>query len=97
MGEGAGRPRDAAATVVDGVEVIVPLAGFIDVNRERARIQTRVQELRDELSRLTARLKDRQFTQRAPKEIVEQTKAKRGEVADTLKKFTSHLHLLESI
>jgi len=97
VGEGAGRPRDAAATVVDGVEVIVPLAGFIDVGRERARIQTRVQELSEELSRLAARLRDRQFTQRAPKEIVEQTKAKRGEVADTLKKFTSHLQLLQAL
>ncbi|MBI3319385.1 MAG: valine--tRNA ligase, partial [Candidatus Omnitrophica bacterium] len=97
IGEAAGRPRDAAATVVDGVEVIVPLAGFIDVARERTRIQARVAELAQQLERLDAQLRDSQFTERAPKEIVEQAKAKRAEVADTHNKFASHLQLLQAL
>ena len=97
VGEAIAKRRGAAATVVDGIEVVVPLAGLIDVNRERQRIQTRVAELTDELARLNAKLKDRQFVQRAPQEVVAQTKQRRGQVAETLKKFTSHLHLLESL
>ena len=93
----APRPRNAAATVVDGIEVIVPLAGFIDVDRERQRVQTRVTELTEELARLNAKLRDRQFIQRAPKEVVDQTKARRLNVTETLKKFTSHLHLLQAL
>ena len=97
VAEAIARPRDAVATVVDGIEVIVPLAGFINGERERQRVQTRVRELSEEFARLDAKLKDRQFTQRAPKEIIEQTKARRLQVTETLKKFTSHLKLLESL
>jgi len=97
VGEAITRSRDAAATVVDGIEVIVPLSGLIDVARERQRVQTHVQELSEELARLEAKLKDRQFIQRAPEDVVAQTKARRTQVTETLKKFTSHLHLLESL
>ena len=99
---------DAAATVVDlpaargaaqagGIEVVVPLAGLIDAGKERRRIETRVKELTDELGRLHAKLKDRQFVQRAPKDIVEQTKARRIQVAETLQKFASHLQILQTL
>jgi len=95
--EGIASSRDAATTVVDGIQVVVPLAGVIDVSRERQRIQTRVQELSEELTRLNEKLKDRHFVQRAPKEIVSQTKNRSVQVAETLQKFTSHLQLLQSL
>ena len=97
VGEHVSRPRDAASTVVDGVEVIIPLAGFVDAAKERQRIQQRVTELSEELTRIDTRLRDRQFTERAPKEIVEQTKTRRIQATDTLEKFTKHLHVLESL
>ena len=97
VGQGLTKPRDASATVVDGVEVIVPLSGLIDVAKERQRLQTRVQELTDELNRLNARLKDRQFVQRAPEDVVNQAKQRRTQVQETLQKFTGHLQLLESL
>ncbi|MBI3087620.1 MAG: valine--tRNA ligase [Candidatus Omnitrophica bacterium] len=97
VGEGLMKPRDASATVVDGIEVIVPLSGLIDAAKERRRIQARVQELTEELGRLDVRLKDRQFTQRAPEDVVNQAKQRREQVTETLQKFTGHLQLLESL
>ncbi len=91
------KPRDAAATVVDGVEVIMPLAGLIDPHRERQRLQSRVNELTNELARLDARLNDQQFIQRAPREVIDGIKAKRPQLEETLKKLSGHLHLLESL
>lgn len=95
VGQEMVRARQAAATVVDGVEVIMPLAGLIDAAKERQRIESRVQELTDELARLDGRLADAQFTQRAPKDVVDQMTARRADVADALKKFSGHLQLLQ--
>jgi valyl-tRNA synthetase len=97
VGKVAQRPGDAAATVVGDVEVIIPLAGFIDVVKERSRIQTRLTEIKDEFGRLDSKLKDRQFVQRAPKEIVEQTRQRHKQVKDALDKFNSHMRLLEGM
>ena len=93
----AQRPKDAAAMVVDGIEVLIPLAGLIDTQKERARLQQRVDELTKQLAQTEARLNDKQFTGRAPKEVVEQTKARRTEIQDTLKKFSDHLAVLQSM
>ena len=91
------RPKDAAATVVDGIEVLVPLAGLIEPARERDRLQQRIDELTNELSRLEARLRDKRFTQKAPKEVVEQAKSRRVQVQDTLKKFADHLAVIQAM
>ena len=97
IGETGQRSRDAAAAVVDGVEVLVPLAGLIDVERERQRIQTRIDELTAELGRIEAKLADRQFVERAPEAVVEQVRTRRQQVQDTLAKFTGYLQVLQAL
>ncbi len=97
IGEGLTKPRDAAVTVVDGIDVVIPLTGMIDAAKERQRLQTRVKELTSELARLDGRLNDQQFMQRAPQDVIDGVKAKRPDVEETLKKLTGHLHLLESL
>ena len=86
-----------AAMVVDGIEVLIPLAGVIDPVRERTRLEGKLQELEQQLAQVEARLKDRQFAARAPQEVVEQTKARRDQVRDTLKKTSEHLTVIRSL
>jgi valyl-tRNA synthetase len=91
------KASQAAATVVDGVEVVIPLTGLIDAGKERARLQQRVDELTKQLAGIESRLKDAQFTARAPKEVVEQTRERRAQLQETLKKFSDHLALLKTM
>jgi valyl-tRNA synthetase len=95
----AGRQRlqQAAATVVDGIEVLIPLVGLIDAAQERQRLQQRVDELTKQLSQLDQRLHDAQFTTKAPQDILEQTKTRRAQVRETLKKFSDHLAAIQSM
>ena len=93
----ARRPKHAAAMVVDGLEIIMPLEGLIDVQQERGRLQQRVNELTSELTRLEARLRDAQFTRKAPKDVVAQARSRRTQLRDTLKKFSEHLSVLSSM
>jgi len=91
------RLKHAAATVVDGIEVLMPLEGVIDLAKERGRLEQRVAEITNHIKRLEAQLANTQFTDRAPKEVVEQTKASLAQARETLKKSSEHLAVLQSM
>jgi valyl-tRNA synthetase len=71
-------PAGVAGHVVlsDGTEVIVPLAGVIDVDRECARLRTELDQLGRQLASLSARLRDERFVSKAPAHIVDAERAK---------------------
>lgn len=78
-------PTEAVQVVVDEATVILPLAGLIDVQAERARLAREKTRAEAEVGRLARKLGDRGFVQRAPEEVVEETRerlvAAKGEVA----------------
>lgn len=87
----------AAATVVDGIEVLIPLAGLIDPQKEQARLQQKIDELSRYISHTGNRLKDAQFVSKAPAEVVEQTKSKLTQAEETRKKLAELLSLVQSM
>ncbi|HEX9780894.1 MAG TPA: valine--tRNA ligase [bacterium] len=89
--EGAPRPACAAADIAESVELFMPLAGVIDVEAERRRLAQQLEALSREQSRLEARLGDERFTGRAPAEVVEQARARTGELARDIRKIGRHL------
>jgi valyl-tRNA synthetase len=91
------RQKDAASSIVDGIEVILPLAGLIDTAKETRRLQQRVAELTNYLAKTDARLRDPQFAKNAPAEIIDQTKTQRAQTHDTLKKLSQYLAVLQSM
>ena len=60
-----------ARLVLDGARIHVPLAGLLDIDEERRRIERDIAKHRSELERIGAKLADRAFTERAPEEVVE--------------------------
>ena len=91
------RPKDAAAALVEGIEVFVPLAGLIDVQKELTRLKQQVEGLNRQLAQVDARLRDEQFTSKAPKDVIEQAKDRRTHVQESLKKLSEHLAVLQSM
>ncbi|MBI3331178.1 MAG: hypothetical protein HYZ96_03595 [Candidatus Omnitrophica bacterium] len=75
----------------------MPLEGLIDPAKERQRLQQRLDDLTRQMAQAEARLKDRQFTTKAPAEVVEQTRTRRAELQDTAKKVSEHLAVLQSM
>ena len=73
------------------------LAGLIDPLKERDRLAQRIAELTGELTRLETRLRDAQFTQKAPPDVVQQVKDRRSQVQDSLKKFSEYLAVLQTM
>ena len=67
----AQRPRQAVALVVGEVEVFLPLAGMVDLAAERARLQAALAEAERERARAEAKMRNADFVQKAPPEVVE--------------------------
>ena len=91
------RQKDAIITVVDGIEVVIPLGGLIDVQQQTKRLQQKINELTGYVERTTARLNDKQFSEKAPAEVIEQSKKQLGEAQENLKKYSEYLAIFQSM
>ena len=61
----------AAFAAVDKIEIYIPLADLVDLEKEKARMEKRAQELNQLIKSLESKLDNEEFVKRAPKEIVE--------------------------
>ena len=66
----------AAVQVVDGLKVLVPLAGLVDVAAERQRLGKAIEKLRKDLARTEAKLANGSFLAKAPPAVVAKEQAK---------------------
>ena len=91
-------PVGAAAHVVVavGLEVVVPLAGMIDLEKEAARVSAELENLEKQIVALDGRLSNEKFTAKAPAAIVDaeraklvEWKAKRDQLAAKLRSFSA--------
>jgi valyl-tRNA synthetase len=77
VGEAGDAPREeAVAVILQGAEVVIPLAGLLDIEAERARLRGQATEAEAEVQRLTAKLANEQFRSRAPQEVVAKEEGK---------------------
>ena len=88
-------PR-AAAALLGSMNILVPMAGLIDVDAELERLGKRRNKLEQELTRATAKLGNENFVRNAPVEVVAQERARVEEfkrelaqLADQLKRVAS--------
>ena len=71
-------PAGAAAHAVlaNGVELVLPLGGLVDLDKEIAKLKAEHANLDKQLSALRGRLSNEKFTAKAPPELVEAERAK---------------------
>jgi len=77
----ATNPGGASAQLLlrDGVELIVPLAGMVDLEKEKQRVQVELTQLETQLTALDGRLANEKFVAKAPAALVEAERAKAEE------------------
>ncbi|MGB3460691.1 MAG: valine--tRNA ligase [Rhodanobacter lindaniclasticus] len=68
---GAGEPA-AAAAVVGGLRVLIPLAGLIDLGAEKARLAREIGRIEGEIRKCESKLGNANFVANAPAEVVAQ-------------------------
>ena len=89
IAESLEKPAACATAVVDDLIIYVPLAGVIDIDAERNRLQKRLSKLTADLASTKKTLNNPKFIERAPKAVVMQKQ-------DLLARFQSEEEKLES-
>ena len=73
-------PPKSASAVVSASKIIIPLADLIDLDAETKRQQKKLDKLTAEKNSLSGRINNPKFVANAPKELIEQTKARIEEI-----------------
>ena len=73
-------PKKSASAVVGNSKIIIPLEGLINFDEEIARQNKKIEKLDKERMSLEGRLKNKNFVEKAPKELIEETKARADEL-----------------
>jgi valyl-tRNA synthetase len=90
-------PKGAAQIVLDEATVFLPLAGIIDIAKERARLTKELDKTKSEAERIEKKLANPQFVSRADPAVIEEQRTKLAEFEQARAKFTQALERLAQI
>ncbi|WP_243354472.1 valine--tRNA ligase [Bacillus litorisediminis] len=76
IGTAVETPEKAMTAVATGVEVILPLAGLINIEEEIARLEKELDKWTKEVERVQKKLANERFIEKAPQQVVEEERAK---------------------
>jgi valyl-tRNA synthetase len=82
-------PRGATQVVVDEATYALPLAGVVDLEQERRRLDRELAKAAAQLERFDQKLANPQFLDRAPAGVIEEQRARRAEVEQTREKLAA--------
>ncbi|HVX39681.1 MAG TPA: valine--tRNA ligase [Gemmatimonadaceae bacterium] len=92
IADGAAEGAAAHAVITGGTEIVVPLAGLIDVDKECARLRGEVAELEKQIAAREGRLNNAKYVERAPANVVandrailQEMKSKREQLVDKVR------------
>jgi len=92
--EKGGKMPNAAADVVNGIEIFIPLSGLVDTEKEKTRLKAEIEKSEQFIGSLKAKLDNKEFVANAPAAIVEKETARMAEVEDKVKKLKEQLKAL---
>ena len=90
-------PKGAAAAILGDIRIYMPLAGLIDMDKEKARLAKEMEKTEKEIARLEGKLGNQGFLAKAPAEVVEGEKAKLDAAQKRLDGFKETLAILEEV
>lgn len=95
VGHGYDKPKASASVVVGRNEVFVPLAGMIDLDVERERLQKEIEQKQQFVAGVQKKLRNEQFVTKAPENVVERERQKERDTLGELERLRSNLAELE--
>lgn len=90
-------PEGALQIVVAGVTYALPLAGLIDIEAERARLNKEMGKLEGELKKITGKLSNENFRSKAPEAVIAEQERRKLETEEQLAKLAEGLKLIEGV
>ncbi len=90
-------PKGAAQIVLDDAVFLIPLAGLIDIGKERARLAKERAGIESEIEKIAKKLANPQFLAKADPEIVAEQKTREAELGAHRAKLDSALDRLATL
>ena len=85
------RPASSVTQVLERVQLFLPVAGLVDLARERAKLEKQLEGCTKQLAALRQRLANEEFRRKAPPEVVEREEARAQEVANQSEQLRTNL------
>ena len=95
IGDDAVKPEKSTTTVVDDIEIYMPLEGIIDVDKERERLLKKLSKVEKSLIKCVGKLNNENFVSNAPTDIIEQEKERKEQLENTIEKLKANISFLE--
>jgi len=95
-GEKIDKPLHAATSVINDVEIFLPLAGLIDLDKEIDRLKIKIADIEGRLNAVKSKLDNKNFINRAPKDIVSHEQKKYDSYKNDYDKLMINLKSLSS-
>lgn len=74
----------AATSIVNNLEILIPMAGLIDKDAEQSRLNKEISKLEKELTSTEMKLANESFISKAPEVVVEKEKHRANEIQHTI-------------
>ncbi len=84
-------PNGSASTILKNCEIFIPLEGIIDLDIEKERLTKEISRLEGALIGVSKKLSNERFVNNAPKEVVENEKAKKADWENSISKLKALL------
>jgi valyl-tRNA synthetase len=92
-----GQDNHSSRSVASGIEIELPLAGMIDLNSERARLQHEIDKIQKDMSPIREKLSNQEFLKNAPEKVVKLNQSRLVEFQEKLGKLQENLKRLSEL
>ncbi len=90
------KPENTAVAVASHVEIFVPFEQLFNIEEERGRLEKEIAGAKENVARFESKLANKNFVERAPKEVVEKEKLRLAEFKEKLGKLNEALWNLKN-
>jgi valyl-tRNA synthetase len=88
---------ESATALVGEAKILVPLAGLIDKDAEIARLTKDIEKSKRELQGIESKLGNKNFMDKAPAAVVEQSKTRQQELEKVIDELQEQLKKIEAL
>jgi len=96
LDENSEAPMSSTALAGD-LEILVPMAGLIDVSAEIDRLEREITKFETEMSKISGKLSNENFVQRAPEPVVAKERERLGEVESAVSRLQNQVTELKAL
>ncbi len=87
----------SSTALAGDLEILVPMAGLIDVSAEIDRLEREITKFETEMSKISGKLSNENFVQRAPEPVVAKERERLGEVESAVSRLQNQVTELKAL